>query len=185
MSWGGVQLRKPCDIAFRIMLTHWRMNPADVVYVGDNANKDFQACRQLGMMSVWFDNSKELNSAGWIIGCKIGKAILSLITTMVVARYLGVYNYGLISYAAGLVTFATPLMRLGIDSILVYEIVNKPNKDGMILGRYCIKCYIFSLCVLGIVSFCLIANGGETETLIVCLCYSLALPFQAVEIGHL
>lgn len=53
---GGVQFRKPCDIAFRILLTRWRLNPEDVVYVGDNENKDFQAPQQLGMRSVWFKN---------------------------------------------------------------------------------------------------------------------------------
>ncbi len=57
---GGVQFRKPCDIAFRIMLTRWRMNPSDVIYVGDNAKKDFQATRQLGIKGLWFDNEDGL-----------------------------------------------------------------------------------------------------------------------------
>lgn len=50
---GGEQFRKPCDIAFRILITRWRLNPADVVYVADNAEKDFMAPQQLGMKSVW------------------------------------------------------------------------------------------------------------------------------------
>ncbi len=53
---GGVQFRKPCDIAFRIMLNRWRFNSADVVYVGDNPAKDFQAPQQLGMRSLYFQN---------------------------------------------------------------------------------------------------------------------------------
>ena len=53
---GGIQFRKPCDIAFRILITRWRLNPADVVYVGDNPVKDFQAPQQLGMRSLWFKN---------------------------------------------------------------------------------------------------------------------------------
>lgn len=53
---GGVQFRKPCDIAFRIMLMRWRCDPADVMYVGDNAAKDFQAPQQLGMKSAWIHN---------------------------------------------------------------------------------------------------------------------------------
>ena len=57
---GGIQFRKPCDIAFRIMITRWRLNPADVIYVGDNAAKDFQACRQLGMKCVWVRNKDGL-----------------------------------------------------------------------------------------------------------------------------
>ena len=57
---GGTQFRKPCDIAFRILNTRWRLNPADVVYVGDNAEKDFQAPLQLGMRSLWFRNEDGL-----------------------------------------------------------------------------------------------------------------------------
>lgn len=59
---GGVQFRKPCDVAFRIMLTRWRLNSADVVYVGDNLKKDFQAPQQLGMRSIWFQNKDGLYS---------------------------------------------------------------------------------------------------------------------------
>ena len=59
---GGVQFRKPCDIAFRIMTTRWRLNPADIVYVGDNPAKDFQAPQQLGMRSLWFKNADGLYS---------------------------------------------------------------------------------------------------------------------------
>ena len=59
---GGTQFRKPCDIAFRIMLTRWRMNPADVMYVGNNPAKDFQAPQQLGMKYVFFNNSNGLYS---------------------------------------------------------------------------------------------------------------------------
>ena len=53
---GGVQFRKPCDIAFRIMITRWRMNPADVIYVGDNPAKDFLAPKQLGMKWLLYQN---------------------------------------------------------------------------------------------------------------------------------
>ncbi len=60
---GGEQFRKPCDIAFRIMITRWRMNPAEVIYIGDNAAKDFQAPQQLGMKALWFDNKDGIYQA--------------------------------------------------------------------------------------------------------------------------
>ena len=53
---GGSQFRKPCDIAFRIMQNRWRLPYEQIVYVGDNPNKDFQACRQLGMRWKYFRN---------------------------------------------------------------------------------------------------------------------------------
>ena len=69
---GGVQFRKPCDIAFRIMMTRWRLNPADIVYVGDNPEKDFQAPQQLGMKSIWFRNADGIyqdpnKDSGWTV----------------------------------------------------------------------------------------------------------------------
>lgn len=57
---GGVQFRKPCDIAFRILVTRWRLNPSDVVYIADNPVKDFQAPQQLGMKSILLANHDSL-----------------------------------------------------------------------------------------------------------------------------
>ncbi len=57
---GGPQFRKPCDIAFRIIQTKWKLSPSQIAYVGDNPIKDFQAPKQLGMKSIWFNNSEGL-----------------------------------------------------------------------------------------------------------------------------
>lgn len=53
---GGPQFRKPCDIAFRILQRRWRLPFEEMVYVGDNPDKDFQVPLQLGMESVYFEN---------------------------------------------------------------------------------------------------------------------------------
>lgn len=53
---GGPQFRKPCDIAFRIMATQWKLPYEQVVYIGDNPAKDFQGPRQIGMKSIYFMN---------------------------------------------------------------------------------------------------------------------------------
>lgn len=57
---GGVQFRKPCDMAFRIMSMRWQFDPSEIIYVGDNPSKDFQGPRQIGMKSIWFNNQDGL-----------------------------------------------------------------------------------------------------------------------------
>ena len=57
---GGVQFRKPCDIAFRIIQRRWKIPFEQMVYVGDNMKKDFKAPEQLGMESIWFRNKDGL-----------------------------------------------------------------------------------------------------------------------------
>ena len=62
---GGAQFRKPCDIAFRILQMRWELDPSEMVYVGDNPGKDFQAPRQLGMHCIWMCQEDGLyNKAG-------------------------------------------------------------------------------------------------------------------------
>ncbi len=53
---GGESFRKPNDIAFRIMQCRWGIPFEEMVYIGDNLYKDFQAPRQLGMESIYFEN---------------------------------------------------------------------------------------------------------------------------------
>ena len=57
---GGSQFRKPCDIAFRIIQTKWRLSASEILYVGDNLLKDSQAPQQLGMQFLWYQNSDGL-----------------------------------------------------------------------------------------------------------------------------
>ena len=123
-----------------------------------------------------------VKNASWIIGCKLLKAMLTLITTMLTARYLGPSNFGLINYAASLVTFMTPLMKLGLDSTLVYEIVKEQKKEGEIIGSSIIMCLTSAILSLaGMILFVLFANAGEIDTLIVCVLYGLSLIFSALE----
>ncbi|MBR1603140.1 MAG: ATP-grasp domain-containing protein [Synergistaceae bacterium] len=57
---GGAQFRKPNDIAFRIMRTRWKLNYNEILYIGDNLDKDFQAPRQLGMRTLHFANPESI-----------------------------------------------------------------------------------------------------------------------------
>lgn len=124
-----------------------------------------------------------MKNAAWIIGVRIVQSILALVISMLTARYLGPSNYGLISYASSLVAFVVPIMQLGLPSILVQEIVNKPNREGEILGTSIVLSIISSFaCMLGVVAFANVVNVGETTTIIVCALYSLLLLAQAIEI---
>lgn len=126
--------------------------------------------------------NKVLKNAMWIIVCRMGQAILQLIVGMLTTRYLGPTNYGLINYAASLVAFATPLMQLGMNGILVQEIVNHPEEQEKRLGTAVISCVVSSVfCILGIAIFVYFANAGEKVTLLVCALYSAILMFKAGE----
>ena len=123
-----------------------------------------------------------LKNAKWIIVCKIAQSLLQFIVGMLSARYLGPSNYGLINYAASIAAFAMPLMKLGLDAILVYELVNSPEKEGEIMGTSLILNIISGIvCAIGVTSVAISMNLGETETIIVCALYNLSIVFAAFE----
>ena len=57
---GGVEFRKPNEKAFVIMKNYFNCNYNEMVYVGDNINKDFIAPQKLGMKQIYFKNKKGL-----------------------------------------------------------------------------------------------------------------------------
>ena len=124
-----------------------------------------------------------VRNAFWIIICKIIQSILALTVTMLTARYLGPSNYGLISYASSLVAFATPIMYLGFNSIVVQELINNPQNEGEVLGTAIGGCLVSAtICIVGVVTFTCIVNAGERDTILVSFLYSFILLFQAIEI---
>lgn len=129
------------------------------------------------------ENKRVVRNAAWIIGCRIVQAMLSLLVTMISARCLGPSGFGLISYAASIVTFAVPVMQLGLTSTLVQEIINAPEQEGKLLGTAVTMSFVSSLfCIAGVIAFAMAANAGEPATVLVCGLYSIQLIFQSIDI---
>lgn len=126
---------------------------------------------------------KITHNISWIVTCKVIQSLLALIVGSLTARFLGPANYGTINYASSLVGFVTPIMFLGMTSILVNEFIKKPEDEGKTLGTATVMCLCSSvLCIAAVTAFSFFANKNETETILVTFLYSVVLIFQAVEI---
>ena len=127
-------------------------------------------------------HNRTIKNAAWIIGCRILQSGLALLVTMLSARYLGPSGYGLINYAASLVAFFVPIMQLGLNSTLVRELIADPDHEGETLGTALTMTFASSIaCVIGIATVASFLNQGESDTILVCVLYSLLLVFQSLE----
>lgn len=126
--------------------------------------------------------SKVSRNIAWILVCRIAQAFLALIINALTARYFGPTNYGVISYAASLVAFVTPLMRMGTSDIIVNELIRRPRQEGEVLGTSIVMTMGSSLlCIVGLLSFVSVANCGDSVTILTVLLYSLLLLSQSME----
>lgn len=122
-------------------------------------------------------------NAIWIVAGKVVQAILGLVISMLTARYMGPQNYGLITYAASMTMFLTPVAQMGLTFTLVHELIREPEKEGEILGSAILMSLFSSiLCMAGIGAFVRIATPNEPATIWVCELYSLLLLAQGVEL---
>lgn len=125
------------------------------------------------------------NNAKWIIICKIAQSLLQFLVGIICARYLGPSNYGLINYASSVVSFVIPIAKLGLDSTLVRELIDRPEKEGEILGTSLTLNFISSLIsMVGVFTFVSLANADDYVTIIVCMLYSLMLLFLVLEMSQ-
>lgn len=126
--------------------------------------------------------NKVAKNAVWIIGIRVVQAVVAMLINMLTARYLGPSGFGLITYASSLVAFMLPIMQLGLNNVLVQEIVSSPEEEGKILGTSITLSVLSSICcIIGVSAFALVANPGEPETILVCFLYSFILIFQAFD----
>lgn len=118
----------------------------------------------------------------WMLGCRVAQAVCALIINSLTARYFGPSNYGIISYAASLVAFVTPLAKLGISDIVVNEFIKAPDQEGEILGTSMVLTGISSVaCIAGLVAFATLTSPDDHTTILVVFLYSLLLFSQSIE----
>ena len=127
---------------------------------------------------------KLAQNVGWLVGSKIYQVVLNLVIFMLMARYLGPANFGLINYASSFALLFTALCTLGIYDILVNELLEH-RQDGKILGSaICMRLCSSALSVGVLVLLTWLLNPGEPLTVQVVLLYSISLIFQSFDSLH-
>lgn len=134
-------------------------------------------------MTCKFLKNKVVTNAGWLVGGKIIQMVINLIVGLMTARFLGPSNYGLINYAAAYIAFSTSVCTLGINSVLVKEIIDHPLEEGLVLGTSFGLRFISSiLSVVTIISVTLVLDAGEPTTQMIVILSSIGIIFHIVEV---
>lgn len=129
-----------------------------------------------------FLHNKVARNAGWLISGKVFQMLINFVVGLITARYLGPSNYGLINYAGAYTAFFASFCTLGINSVIVKEFVDNPDKTGEIigttLGLRALSSFLSALSIIGI-SF--VVDAAESTTIwVVALC-SVGVIFQIFD----
>ena len=77
---------------------------------------------------------KYLGNTSWLFGEKVVRLIVTFFVGILIVRYLGPNDFGLLSYAISFAGLFSTLATLGLDTIITRELVKQPKKRDIILG---------------------------------------------------
>lgn len=134
-------------------------------------------------LALTVKQSKIGKNISWIVGGRIVQMLIAFVINILTARFLGPSNYGLINYAAVYTGFFSSICSLGLNSIIVKELVDNKDKQGEALGSTIVLRSISSiLSCLSIWALTKLIDAGEPQTNTVVLLCSLGLFFQSFSI---
>lgn len=89
-----------------------------------------------GRFSRWMGDTggRVMANAGWLYLDHGVRAVLSLTAFSAVARHLGPDGYGLLSFSAAIPALFLPFASLGLDFVVVQELVRRPAERDRILA---------------------------------------------------
>lgn len=121
-------------------------------------------------------------NTSWLMGHRVLTMFVALFVGVYVARYLGPERFGLLSYAMSFVGLFTALATLGLDGIMVRELVKTPERRDELLGTaFWLKLGGAILMWVGIAAAIQFTHN-DTQTNILIVIIAFAVIFQAFNI---
>lgn len=125
---------------------------------------------------------KYFYNSSWLIFEKIIRLIAGLFINVYVARYLGPNDYGIINYVISFVTLFAVIAPLGIDEILVSELLKNSDQQEVILGTAFFLKMLGIFLILLLISFSFLFDFNDFKTNTFILVFSLSLLFQPFNV---
>ena len=113
---------------------------------------------------------------------QILRIIAGLFVGIYVARYLGPEQFGVYSYAAAFVALFGTIARLGLDGIVVRDLVNHPQERDVYLGTAFWLKLIGAFLTLGLLAIAVQFSGNDATTNLYIFIIASGLIFQSFDV---
>lgn len=116
-----------------------------------------------------------VSNVAWSLGGKVVNMMSALFVGILVARYLGPENYGIMNYVISYVSIFTIIATFGMSNIEIRELSRQKEKKDIIIGT----CFIIRIC-FSLLAYCgiiisLFIFQADRYTTIMILIYGLTL----------
>lgn len=118
----------------------------------------------------------------WMMAEKIIRGVSVLVVSIYVARYLGPEQFGILSYAVSFVAIFSGIGTLGLDNIVIRNLVRDPDNRDTILGTAFSLKIGGSVALIGIVLIAMGFTSAEFSTKILVFIISCGMLFKSLNV---
>lgn len=121
-------------------------------------------------------------NTSWMFGEQVLRILAGLFVGIYVARYLGPEQFGVYSFAVAFVALFGAIAKLGLDGIVVRELINHPEKRDIYLGTAFWLKLIGALVTLIILAIVVQFTGTDATTNLYIFIIGSGLTFQSFDV---
>ena len=126
-----------------------------------------------------------LANASWIMAEKVTSMGLTFVVTIILARYLGPGQFGVLAYAISLASLYAVAGHVGLSGLVVRELVKEPESENTIIGTsFVLKGlgYLIGFTLLLIIAFITEPLGSDEFWVLLVVSFSLIFkPFDVID----
>lgn len=137
---------------------------------------------QLKSLSKHEEFIRYFKNTSWMMAEQFLRILSGLFVGIWVARYLGPEQFGLFSYVLAFTAIFSGIAKLGLDGIMVRELVNHPEKRDYYLGTAFWLKVMGALIVMGLMATIVPFTSNDTTTNTFIFIIASGLIFQSFEV---
>ena len=127
--------------------------------------------------------SKFKRNISWIFAGNVAHAFFQFMLNIYVARVLTTEDYGLINYAASLISFFSSIGALGINGVITKKFADDEERKDEYIGSAIVYRLLFSIIAVVILQFIVRLSEPDNTTLhLVIFCQSLTIVFGSFDL---
>jgi O-antigen/teichoic acid export membrane protein len=138
--------------------------------------------KALGRLAAHQGFRRYFFNTSWMFGEQVLRIVAGLLVGIYVARYLGPEQFGVYSYAAAFVVLFGAIARMGLDGIVVRDLVNHPEERDVYLGTAFWLKLIGALLTLGLLAIAVQFTSNDATTNLYIFIIASGLIFQSFEV---
>lgn len=133
-------------------------------------------------LSLTGNRAKIFSNVFWAVLGKFANIFSGLFVGVLVARFLGPSDFGLMNYVISYITLFSIISTFGLDNIEIRELSKKNLKQKEVLGTsFCLR-FFLALFTCFLVYFTTLSYESDNKTILLIMIYSLSYIFSSLNI---